>query len=138
MALLIRLGLSSATDPAAEQPAITCFIANLVRCNPPANRAPTPAEVEHCRPFLLAELAAVRPAILVTLGLPATRFAFAELMGRRADRLGPLAARPIAPPPDAARPWPQLLIPARHPSRASHADWRRLERVLAAALARRS
>lgn len=44
------------------------YIANIVKCRPPDNRLPEPDEVEHCLPFLLKQIAAVQPKILVTLG----------------------------------------------------------------------
>jgi DNA polymerase len=43
-------------------------IANVLRCRPPGNRDPFPAEVEACRHFLEAELEAVQPKIVVPLG----------------------------------------------------------------------
>jgi uracil-DNA glycosylase family 4 len=49
------------------------FIANLVKCRPPGNRAPAPDEAAACLPFLRRQVAAVRPRILVTLGNPATQ-----------------------------------------------------------------
>ena len=41
---------------------------NCARCRPPENRDPTVAELENCRPYLDREIAAVDPALLVTLG----------------------------------------------------------------------
>jgi DNA polymerase len=43
-------------------------IVNCVRCRPPENRDPTAAELDNCREYLTAELAAVDPAVVVTLG----------------------------------------------------------------------
>lgn len=131
MALLIRLGLSAETDPRCEAPRLACLVTNLVRCNPPGNRTPTAREIERCQLFLQAELEAARPAVIVALGLPATRFALASFLGWRAERIAPLHARPVAVP---GRSWPQILVPSRHPSRASNADWRRLERAVAGCL----
>jgi uracil-DNA glycosylase len=50
------------------------FIANIVKCRPPGNRVPEPAEVESCTPYLERQLEIVRPRAIVTLGLPATRY----------------------------------------------------------------
>ncbi|HUQ04592.1 MAG TPA: uracil-DNA glycosylase [Kofleriaceae bacterium] len=47
------------------------YIANVLKCRPPNNRNPEADEVAACRPFLDAQIAAVRPRILVTLGRPA-------------------------------------------------------------------
>jgi DNA polymerase len=49
------------------------YIANVVKCRPPRNRDPERDEVETCYPFLEAQIAAIRPAVIVTLGAPATR-----------------------------------------------------------------
>lgn len=50
------------------------FIANIVKCRPPANRTPAPDEVAACTPYLVRQLEIVRPRVIVTLGLPATRY----------------------------------------------------------------
>ncbi len=44
------------------------FIGNVNRCRPPQNRTPTPAEAATCKPFLLREIAVVRPEVIVVLG----------------------------------------------------------------------
>jgi DNA polymerase len=44
------------------------YIANVVKCRPPGNRNPEPDEIERCTPFLHAQIAAIRPAVLVALG----------------------------------------------------------------------
>jgi uracil-DNA glycosylase, family 4 len=44
------------------------FIGNVNRCRPPQNRTPTPAEAATCKPFLLREIAVVRPDVIVVLG----------------------------------------------------------------------
>lgn len=50
------------------------YIANIVKCQPPGNRAPLPDEAATCLPFLLQQIAALRPAIIVCLGSVATRY----------------------------------------------------------------
>jgi len=125
--LLMHLGLSTEKDPACAKPRLTTFVTNLVRCNPPANRAPTATEMASCRPFLTAELSRVRPEVLVTLGLLPTRAAFAEFLNRRAERIGALHARPVAVP---DRLWPRLIVPSRHPARIARSDWALLGHVL--------
>ena len=49
------------------------YIANVVKCRPPQNRNPERDEVETCRPFLLAQIDAVRPRVVVALGTFAIR-----------------------------------------------------------------
>lgn len=50
-----------------------CYITNVVKCRPPGNRDPLPAEIEACRPYLLTQLEMVRPGVVVTLGNFATK-----------------------------------------------------------------
>jgi len=49
------------------------FIGNINRCRPPGNRAPEEDESSVCKPFLLREIAVVRPRVIVTLGATATQ-----------------------------------------------------------------
>ena len=44
------------------------FITNVVKCRPPENRDPAPDEIAACAPFLTRQLAALDPALVVTLG----------------------------------------------------------------------
>src|ERR1700722_11554901 len=44
------------------------YIANVVKCRPPENRQPEKDEVSTCMPFLLRQLAAIEPKVIVTLG----------------------------------------------------------------------
>jgi len=44
------------------------YIANVVKCRPPANRNPEPDEVAACEPFLKRQIDLVRPQIIVGLG----------------------------------------------------------------------
>lgn len=44
------------------------FITNVLKARPPKNRDPRPAEVEHSRPWLEAQLAVIEPELLVPLG----------------------------------------------------------------------
>jgi DNA polymerase len=39
-----------------------------VKCRPPGNRNPEPDEIAACEPFLKAQLAAIRPRMIVCLG----------------------------------------------------------------------
>ena len=49
------------------------LIGNVNRCRPPGNRPPTPEEASMCKPFLLREIAAVQPEVIVVLGNTAMR-----------------------------------------------------------------
>jgi uracil-DNA glycosylase family 4 len=44
------------------------FIANVVKCRPPGNRDPLPDELAACNAHLEAQIEAVNPSIIVTLG----------------------------------------------------------------------
>ena len=52
------------------------YIANVVKCRPPDNRDPEPAEIAACAPFLQKQLALLRPKVIVALG----RFAAQTLL----------------------------------------------------------
>ena len=45
------------------------YICNVLKCRPPNNRNPEPDEVATCEPFLIRQLAAIRPQVIVALGL---------------------------------------------------------------------
>lgn len=67
------------------------YIANIVKCRPPGNRTPERDECETCMPFLLRQIAAIRPKVIVALGATAAKnllainSPMAELRGRRYD-----------------------------------------------------
>lgn len=44
------------------------FITNVVKCRPPGNRDPRPAEIQACRGFLDRQIAVIRPKVIITLG----------------------------------------------------------------------
>ena len=44
------------------------FICNVLKCRPPGNRDPRADEVEQCEPFLIRQLALIRPQVICTLG----------------------------------------------------------------------
>jgi uracil-DNA glycosylase len=44
------------------------YICNILKCRPPGNRNPEPDEIEQCEPFLKAQLATLRPRVIVALG----------------------------------------------------------------------
>jgi uracil-DNA glycosylase family 4 len=60
-----------------------CYIANVVKCRPPQNRNPSPAEIEACRPYLEAQIAHLDPAVVITLGNFATRLLLDSAEGIR-------------------------------------------------------
>ncbi len=50
------------------------YIANILKCRPPGNRDPLPAETEQCTPFLEEQVRLIDPVVIATLGNHATRF----------------------------------------------------------------
>lgn len=44
------------------------YIANVVKCRPPANRDPLPEETEACWPWLETQIKLINPKLIVTLG----------------------------------------------------------------------
>jgi uracil-DNA glycosylase len=50
------------------------YIANIVKCRPPANRVPEPVEANTCDQFLLQQIDVVQPQIVVALGATAAMY----------------------------------------------------------------
>ena len=77
-AMLLAIGL----------PRETVFIANILKCRPPGNRDPRPEEVSRCLPFLSAQIALLKPKIMLAVGriaaqnLLATDAPLARLRGK--------------------------------------------------------
>jgi uracil-DNA glycosylase len=67
------------------------YIANIVKCRPPGNRTPERDECETCSPFLMRQIAAIKPKVVVALGavsaknLLAISAPMSELRGRWYD-----------------------------------------------------
>jgi len=49
------------------------YIANIIKCRPPGNRTPERDECETCSPFLMRQIAAIRPKAIVALGAVAAK-----------------------------------------------------------------
>jgi uracil-DNA glycosylase family 4 len=95
----------------AEEVGVTraeVYIANVVKCRPPGNRDPAPAEIEACRPYLDAQVELIRPRVVLTLGNFATRLLLGTTEG-----ISRLRGR--------SYPWGPhgaLLVPTFHPAAA--------------------
>jgi uracil-DNA glycosylase family 4 len=67
------------------------YIANIVKCRPPGNRQPERDECATCSPFLMRQIAAIKPKVVVALGATAAKTLLAmnssmiELRGRFYD-----------------------------------------------------
>lgn len=57
------------------------YIANVLKCRPPGNRNPEPAEVAQCAPHLARQVALIRPKLILAMG----RFAVQTLLGTDAS-----------------------------------------------------
>lgn len=66
-AMLAAMGLTREAD---------VYIANVIKCRPPHNRNPEPAEVAQCRPYLQRQIELVQPDLILALG----RFAAQTLL----------------------------------------------------------
>ncbi len=80
--MLSSIGSSRGTD---------VYAANIVKCRPPGNRNPRPAEIAACRPFLMRQIELVRPFSILALG----RFAAQTLLGGEAQ-LAEMRDQPFA------------------------------------------
>jgi len=70
------------------------YIANIVKCRPPKNRVPEPAEANICTQFLFQQIGVVRPKLIVALGSTAATYllgskaALSVLRGKMHDCMG--------------------------------------------------
>lgn len=60
------------------------YIANVVKCRPPQNRTPEPAEANTCMQFLWRQIDVVRPQVIVALGSTAATY----LLGAKSSLAG--------------------------------------------------
>jgi len=62
------------------------YIANVVKCRPPNNRAPTSTETQACWGYLKRQIQAIEPSVIITLGGPATKLLLGTMQGITAIR----------------------------------------------------
>ena len=115
-AMLAALGLARGAN---------VYIANVVKCRPPGNRTPEPAEADACRPYLDRQIALIGPRLIVALGKSAATTlldvdaTIGSLRGRVHDYRGvPLVvtyhpAYLLRNLPDKAKAWEDLLLARR-------------------------
>jgi uracil-DNA glycosylase len=88
--MLRAIGLSRS----AEAPERAVFVCNTLKCRPPRNRNPQPAETACCAPYLERQIALVQPRLLLAMGRFAAQALLASdepigrLRGRVHDRGG--------------------------------------------------
>lgn len=80
------------------------YIANVLKCRPPNNRDPLPAEIEACAEYLRRQLVLIDPKVVLTLGNFATRLLLKRDTGisRLRGQVYPW--------------WNRLLVPTLHPA----------------------
>jgi uracil-DNA glycosylase family 4 len=109
----------------------TVYLTTLVKCMPPGSppRSPKPAEISSCRPYLISQLAAVDPKVVVALGGLASRMLTGrkEAVSRIRGRAVPLDGRYVFPTLSLSR---ALYTPAERALLIS--DFSRLPELLAA------
>jgi uracil-DNA glycosylase len=88
-------------------------VLNTVKCRPPGNRAPKPDELSRCRPYLVTQLALLRPRLVVALGLTAVTW----FLGRKGVTLSGVRGRGHDVSVDGV-PAPVPVLPTYHPSAA--------------------
>ena len=82
--MLTAIGLTRGDAVPAQQ----VYIANSVKCRPPGNRNPAPAELAQCEPFLIRQVQLLKPRIILAMG----RFAVQSLL-RSDEPIGRLRGR---------------------------------------------
>jgi DNA polymerase len=105
------------------------YIANVVKCRPPDNRAPEPDEVAACLPYLVGQIKAIAPAAVCLLGAVAAKAllgqgAITKVRGRWQD-MGGLRAMPTY--------HPAYLLRNPHAKRDFWTDLKLIRDLLAAA-----
>ena len=83
------------------------FITNVVKCRPPGNRDPLPAELSACSQYLDKQIQVINPLVIVTLG----RFSMARFFPN--GKISQIHGQPG---------WKdgRLIIPMYHPAAALH------------------
>jgi DNA polymerase len=102
--LLTRAGLSRGD----------VYICNVLKCRPPNNRDPTPAEVQACTPYLRRQLDLLRPQLVVPLG----RFAAAVMATEAGNSFTTISKMRGTPFDVSLRGHLTVVIPTYHPAAA--------------------
>ncbi len=84
------------------------YISNVVKFRPPENRDPEPIEKEQCMPWLMLEIALVKPRVIATLGRHSLGHFFPQI------KIGTAHGKPFKLTDEMA------LFPIYHPAAALH------------------
>jgi uracil-DNA glycosylase len=86
------------------------WICNILKCRPPGNRDPQPAEIEACHPYLMSQVELIEPRVIATLGNFATKLITGSRAGitrvRGAPQVQDIAGRTV------------FVMPLLHPAAA--------------------
>ena len=114
------------------------FITNVVKCRPPQNRDPREEEISACLPYLVEQLRAIKPEVVVTLGRHSARAVHA-LFGLRVTSILEARGRVAR----VKAEWGEVILyPTLHPAAALYnprlrtlleEDFRALRELLATA-----
>jgi len=96
------------------------YLSNAVRCRPPGNRKPKTSEIKACRDYLFAEIAQVKPRVLLTVGATALEALYKK--AKLADVAGQILTQPTLGLP---------IIPTYHPAWLMRGNWTKTEIVIA-------
>jgi uracil-DNA glycosylase len=84
------------------------FIGNVIKCRPPQNRDPEPAEIETCtKTYLFRQIESINPHVIVTLG----RFSMALYIPK--SKISQIHGQP-------RKIDGRLIVPMMHPAAALH------------------
>jgi uracil-DNA glycosylase family 4 len=91
--MLAAIDLTRSEEAANKQ----VFIANVLKCRPPANRNPQPQEVAQCEPFLMRQIELVKPKVIVAMGRLAVQSLLksSEPIGRLRGKVHEVAGVPV-------------------------------------------
>lgn len=91
------------------------YICNVIKCRPPQNRDPLPEEMDACKPYLDAQIALIKPKVVITI----SRFAMSRWFNDK--KISEIHGKP--------RKFGNLVVlPMYHPAAALHQP--SLKRVL--------
>jgi DNA polymerase len=85
------------------------YIANTLKCRPPENRDPLPEELQNCSKYLVAQIALIKPRIIVPLG----RFGLERLI-KKGLKISEVHGKPLK------RKDGIIFFPMYHPAAALH------------------
>lgn len=91
------------------------YICNVIKCRPPQNRDPLPEEMDACKPYLDAQIALIKPKVIITI----SRFAMSRWFNEK--KISEIHGKP--------KKFGNLVVlPMYHPAAALHQP--SLKRVL--------